>query len=148
MTVSSSSKSSLLAKESDLSMQVILIASKECGCLSLDRCCSICCHQTVLCVHASATIRELFKGRVNFLQLKQAHTCGINSRVERSQGNTVCTFLIDLQYLTQGFINCVYLLGFPIDCSTIQMNDKCICYLPGMCILGCKSLVRENCTYT
>ena len=31
-------------------------------------------------------MRELFKGGVNFLQLKRARVCGTNSRVARNQG--------------------------------------------------------------
>ena len=47
-------------------IQVVLVTSNECGCVT-----------------------ELFEGGVNFFQLKRAVACVINSRAGRNQGNMV-----------------------------------------------------------
>ena len=45
------------------------------------------------------TMRELFEGGVNFLQLKQTLTCGVSSRAGRNHCKTVTVILIYLLFL-------------------------------------------------
>ena len=47
-------------------------------------------------------MQELFEGGVDFLQLKQALACRVNSRAGRNQGNT-----INMTYLRECRSDCV-----------------------------------------
>ena len=74
-------------------------------------------------------MQELFKGRVNFHQLKRALACRGNSRAGSSQGNTVYIFCILYNYISQPlenvFIFCANIEQFGrAKFSSLSMQHK------------------------
>ena len=94
-------------------------------------------------------VRELFKGRVYFIQLEQEEQCRNNLRAERIQGITVPLSACRCSFTQYGFAYVYYTaryrLFYNVNFSELCKTDACAQWLWLLrCVCRCKKMVSGD----